>query len=444
MAPCRGRVYLVCSLASLLLVWNQSLIQAEENSYSLFLKGLAAIEEKNLPAAEQYLKEAAKIDPKSSQVWCGLGKVYLQKERLKEAVAAYRKAAVLDPQNKEPYYGLGIAYLRLKRYPLARFQYEKLIKLYPEEKEAYLVLADLYTGAGLTRQALKTYEKLTRLFPDNAVVFYNLGVLFVQKKEYRSAKRVIDRSITLSPNFLPARNLLGRVYQETGDLTAAEAAFQEVLALSPDDPVARTSLARIYFEKERWQEAAETLEKISESKNPELLRLLGFAYHKNRDYEKALASFRKSLILKDEATTRFYLAITLDSLKRDTEAIEELRKVVAQEPDNHVALNYLGYTLVERNEDLSEAKRLIERAVQMEPENGAYLDSLGWLYFKVGNLRFARYYLLKAARYEKDPEIFQHLSELYRCLGDAKKEAYYRKKSQSLREKEDKNREGLK
>ena len=157
----------------------------------------------------------------------------------------------------------------------------------------------------------------------------------------------------------------------------------------------------------------------------------GFIHRQNKEPEKALLAFQEALELKDDPRTRFYLALTLDDLKRDTEAMEQLRKVISQNPENHEALNYLGYTLVERNERLEEAEKLIKEAVRLEPENGAYLDSLGWLYFKQGKLSFARYYLLKAARLEPDPEIYGHLSELYRRLGDAKKAEHYRQKSLS-------------
>jgi len=171
------------------------------------------------------------------------------------------------------------------------------------------------------------------------------------------------------------------------------------------------------------------MEKITNPKNDELLSLLGFVYRQQKEPEKALLVFQQALELKDDPRTRFYLALTLDDLKRDTEAMEQLRKTISQDPKNDEALNYLGYTLVERNEKLDEAERLIKEAVRLGPENGAYLDSLGWLYFKKGRFSFARYYLLKAIRLEPDPEIYQHLTELYQRLGDTKKAEYYRQKA---------------
>jgi tetratricopeptide (TPR) repeat protein len=304
-----------------------------------------------------------------------------------------------------------------------------LIKHFPEEKEAYFLLADLYTSEGLSDSALNTYQQILKFLPDNPLVLYNYGVLLAQQKDYRAAQDCLAKAIGLAPNFIPARALMAQIYQDTGNLSAAEEAYRQVLEIAPNDQGIIFGLARIYFEEKKWTEAAAALEKITVPQNGEFLNLLGFVYRQKKEPEKALAVFQQALELKDDPGTRLYLVLTLDDLGRDTEAIEQLRKMVIADPENGEALNYLGYTLVERNEDLDEAERLIKEAVRLMPENGAYLDSLGWLYFKKGNLSFARYYLLKAIRFEKDPEIYQHISQLYQRLGDAKKAEYYHRKS---------------
>ena len=76
-----------------------------------------------------------------------------------------------------------------------------------------------------------------------------------------------------------------------------------------------------------------------------------------------------------------------------------------------------------------ERVELLKEAVRLMPENGAYLDSLGWLYFKKDKFSFARYYLLKAIRLEPDPEIYHHLAELYHRIGKIKKAEYYQQKA---------------
>jgi tetratricopeptide (TPR) repeat protein len=415
---------------ALLIVFGR--VQAsEEDSYAPYLKGVTAAGEGDFASAESYLQDAGRLAPGSSEVWSELAKVYLQESKLKEAAEAYRRAKSLNPENKEAYYGLGLTYLRLKKNALARLQYETLIKHFPEEKEAYFLLADLYTSEGLRGSALNTYRQILKFLPDNPLVLYNYGVILAQEKDYRVAQDCLVKTIGLAPNFIPARALLAQIYRETGRLSAAEEAYRQVLEIAPTEQGVIFDLARIYLEEKKWTEAGAALEKITVPPTGEFLNLLGFVYRQKKEPEKALAAFQRALELKDDPGTRLYLVLTLDDLGRDTEAIEQLRKMVITDPENDQALNYLGYTLVERNENLDEAERLIKEAVRLMPENGAYLDSLGWLYFKKGNLAFARYYLLKAIRFEQDPEIYQHISQLYQRLGDAQKAEYYLKKSTS-------------
>ncbi len=400
-----------------------------EDSYSAYLKGVTAAREGDFALAESYLQEASRLAPKSSEVWNELARVYLQESKLTEAAAAYTRAQSLNPENKDTYYGLGLVYLRLQKNALARNQYEALVKRFPQEMEAYLLLADLYTSDGFHKEALNTYRKILTFTPENPLILYNYAVLLTQQKDYQAARNQLVKALSLAPNFIPPRALLAKIYWETGNLAAAEENYRRLLELAPEDQGILFSLARIYIEGKKWAEAGAALEKITGPKNDEFSRLRGFIYRQNKEPEKALLAFQEALELKDDSQTRFYLALTLDDLERDTEAMEQLRKIIDRDPKNHEALNYLGYTMVERNEDLDEAGRLIKRAVRLKPENGAYLDSLGWFYFKKGNLSFARYYLLKAIRFEPDPEIYQHLSEVYRKSGDTKKAEYYRQKS---------------
>jgi len=93
----------------------------------------------------------------------------------------------------------------------------------------------------------------------------------------------------------------------------------------------------------------------------------------------------------------FELGAILDKQKRHTEAEAAFRQVIAQEPENAAALNYLGYILAERGEKLDESVDLVKRALKIEPENGSYLDSLGWAYFKAGNMNLAVDTLARAA-----------------------------------------------
>jgi len=125
----------------------------------------------------------------------------------------------------------------------------------------------------------------------------------------------------------------------------------------------------------------------------------------------------------------FLLAVAYERTGRDQDAIAAFRRLIAARPDDDRALNYLGYMWAERNENLDEALDLVRRAVSGQPDNGAYVDSLGWVHYRLGDYELALKYLQRAAALApEDPEVFEHLGDVHRALGDRRraKEFYMR------------------
>jgi Flp pilus assembly protein TadD len=128
--------------------------------------------------------------------------------------------------------------------------------------------------------------------------------------------------------------------------------------------------------------------------------------------ESAVKSFPK------DTATMFALADIYADAGRSPDAERMLRQVLAAEPGNANALNYLGYLLAVRGEQLDEAIRLVRRALDAEPGNGAYLDSLGWAHFRRGDLDEAEKYLVEAAaKLPANSEIQDHLGDLHARKG---------------------------
>jgi Flp pilus assembly protein TadD len=123
----------------------------------------------------------------------------------------------------------------------------------------------------------------------------------------------------------------------------------------------------------------------------------------------------------DKEAVDFLRGATFERQKKYEQAEEMFRKVVAADPQNSTALNYLGYMLADRGTKLEEALNLIKKAVELDPANGAYLDSLGWAYYKLGKYELAEDNLIKASqRIGTDPTVQDHLGELYQKTGRLK------------------------
>jgi Flp pilus assembly protein TadD len=137
---------------------------------------------------------------------------------------------------------------------------------------------------------------------------------------------------------------------------------------------------------------------------------------------EAVKAFRQALKANpDNKMARFELGVCLERLGQVVESMAELRVVVQQDSLHGTALNYLGYMLVEQNQDLDYAGKLIQKALDLEPANGAFLDSKGWWHYRRGEYTEAKAFLEKAhAAMPEDTTILEHLAIINELLGDAK------------------------
>lgn len=131
----------------------------------------------------------------------------------------------------------------------------------------------------------------------------------------------------------------------------------------------------------------------------------------------------------DAAVAHFLLGAAYERSGDRRKAVASLRRVLEIDPGFHAAMNYLGYTYAEQGENLDEALRLVSRAVALDPDNGSYVDSLGWTYYQLGRHEQARGYLERAARLDPaDATLHEHLGDVYVALGqnDRARQAYRR------------------
>jgi tetratricopeptide (TPR) repeat protein len=128
--------------------------------------------------------------------------------------------------------------------------------------------------------------------------------------------------------------------------------------------------------------------------------------------------------LADQTEVRFSVAAALERVGRWDDAVKEFRTLLAKEPGNAASLNYLGYMFAERGVHLDESQEMLLKAVSLEPTSGAYLDSLGWLYFRKGNLDRAEKHLSEAVRLEPfDATVREHLGDLLKARGNKQQAA---------------------
>lgn len=177
--------------------------------------------------------------------------------------------------------------------------------------------------------------------------------------------------------------------------------------------------AEILLATDRDSEARELLDELVRSGQPERLSLAAGVYQRAELYEDAIPALARLVEMDpQDLESRFWLAAAYERTARYVEAEESFETILAADPEFAPALNYLGYMWAERGVRLGEALELVQRAVALEPDNGAYVDSLGWAHFQLGAYDEALRHLERAAQLEgDDATIYEHLGDAYRALG---------------------------
>lgn len=222
---------------------------------------------------------------------------------------------------------------------------------------------------------------------------------------------------------------LGRILRQTDLIDQAMGSFSAVPADSPWHQPARLLQAIYLSQEERDFETAQAIFDaliVRDPRNPMLWRLTGNSLRRHGRFDEALIAYETAIELGGgEAKLNYYRGICLDNLDRDNEAETAFRRSLKQNPADAYVLNYLGYWLLEHGGNPEEAIGMIRGAVEAQPQNGFFIDSLGWGYYRLGHYRQAVVFLERAVMLEPaDPTITDHLGDAYARTGRLREAVY--------------------
>ncbi len=248
----------------------------------------------------------------------------------------------------------------------------------------------------------------------------------VSERPFNLPLALTQIAVYLDPDLADGWRLVGSINNIYGNFDAARSAFAKVPSGSAQFEQAQIEIANSYEAQGRTDEAIAVLKgAIRRDRDAHDARLtLAGLYAGNDRHEDAVKTAAAAIAaLGDnppEDSWRLYVtrAASLIELDQFEKAEDDLKRAVAVAPEEPVALNYLGYSWVERGVNLEEAFGLIEKAVELRPRSGAIIDSLGWAHYQRGDFEAALPHLEKAASLEPaDPTVTDHLGDLYWRLG---------------------------
>jgi tetratricopeptide (TPR) repeat protein len=336
-------------------------------------------------------------DPKDEGALLRISKIYQQKRDFAKAHEAADKAKELDPNNLE-------------------IQYNDVSLLAAEGRTPEAIKA---LKAILDSTSKKTYNADER---NNRVSLLDgLGGLYQKVEQYTAAVDTYRQMSELDPDAAPrATAEIVDTYRQAKDFPKAEAEAEAASKKYPNDRLVRGVHASLLADLGKTDQAvAETRKLLDGGKNDrETYISLAQIYDKAKNFSEMAkmldAAEKLSPGNDDKETVIFMRGAMYERMKNYTEAEEEFRKALAINPDNASALNYLGYMLADRGIRLEEARDLIAKAVERDPKNGAYLDSLGWVLFRLNKLPEAEAKLREALELmSRDPTVHDHLGDVY-------------------------------
>jgi tetratricopeptide (TPR) repeat protein len=269
--------------------------------------------------------------------------------------------------------------------------------------------------------ALEQFRQVLKYQPDNTTGLISAALLSIQEEKYGDARRYLMRHLELTPDNDQIRLYLGQIAEERERYAEAEKWYDEI---SSRDHLfdARLRQAMVVRERDGVEAAVDQLDTIHTSDENEFVKL---ALTKEMMLREADELVRAKAVM-DDAVARYpansdllYARGLLSArLNRIDEHEEDMRALLAEDPNNAHALNALGYTLADATDRVDEAFELISKALQMRPEDPFILDSMGWVHYRLGNHDDAIGYLERALAQRDDAEIAAHLGEVLWVTGD--------------------------
>ncbi len=410
------------------------------------------------------LESAARLDPERVEYLRTLGHAAESENRLDLAVDSYRRAVWVEPDDAESWFQLAAGEARRGRFGAADTALARVMDLNPLRPGLYFLQGLVHENLGRTGPAMDLYRQHLTAHPNDVGTRRRAIGLLARERRFDEAWQEARLLAQVLPRDRDAIELEADLAFSAGRPADADRALLRMSRQWPDDPDAAAAAisllarhgrgGRAVAEAEAWarrrpqdhrgpllvarartlnRQPAEALVQLEraiamapDSLAPRVM-LARFYEHQQRGPEAERAWAAAAERFPDHDGIAIDLAAARERLGDVAGAEAAIRDVLRRTPDHATALNFLGYLWADQGRNLTEAVDLIARALAQDPDNGAYVDSLGWAYYRLGRLSEARVQLERAVRLTRgDAVVLEHLGDVYKDLqlNDLAREQY--------------------
>jgi tetratricopeptide (TPR) repeat protein len=410
-----AEVYVLAHEIDSAITQYQEILKIDSNS-TRALYGIAQLyqqQAKPLEAITAYKKILHQIGPEWD-VLVQLTQLYEGLQRYSDAADAYQQMLNIDPSNLDLRKRLVETYLRASKPDSALARLNEILDIDRKNPDIEVLIGDIYLQKNETAKALEYYDLVLK--QDSATIETKIHIpeALLERSQKDSslvgyAKPMIEAIRNEWPNDWRPYWFLGFIGFSTRSDSFALANFRKVTELNPGNGDAWYYVGTIYFRMEQNDSAARALEKSTEI-NPRNVDFLGA------------------------------LALTYDSMKRYADSDRTYEEALKLDPHSHIILNNYSYSLAERGTQLDRALQMAKEAVEKQPENSSYLDTIGWINFKLGKYDEARKYIEKAVQLrdavgENGATLNEHLGDVFYKLDKKEKALEFWKRALEMNQK---------
>lgn len=396
---------------------------------------------KDMPKAFEQLNKCAKNNPKSGIYDYYMGKMSIDQTKIDQAVAHFKKSHQKQPDLSQSVSALGYIYEDREQFASAIKLYEKHLAENSSDAQILSRMVQILFAKEKYQEVIPYAEKLSDLEPENLNLKVKLGVLYTDAKKYPEAISVFKDLLAAAPESDKILYYLGAIHQEMQEYQESIEYFNQIPATSglyTDSSVQMANMLSTLAQTEFYEQEESKFQKkflghinkkIEEHKDlrVEFSVVKAGYYEGTSQYKKAMEAM---MVIQDEKNFstqhKYYLANLYEKEKKYEESTNLIMGILEKEPKNAHAWNFLGYSMLVRGNELERAFEFIQTALKISPDDGYIRDSLGWYYFKKGEIKKAQVELEFAlTKVPDDIEILKHLAIVHSQLKEFKKAKTY-------------------
>ncbi len=305
--------------------------------------------------------------------------------------------------------------------------YDRAIELQPNDSSLLMKVADYYAVNQEIAKSISIYEGILAQQPYMENIRLKLALAYVSKGDRPKAISLLEEIIKTEPYRYQVFNMIAELYEDLKNADKALTYYRNSLQCNEKQLPPRLEIVLIYTRQKKMDEALKELADAAEKfpNAPQISYFYGLVYCETKEFARAVQSMEEALKVGQlsnpdmiNAVFYYHYGAALERNGDFDKAVVQFKKAMEMNPDYADAYNYLGFMYADKNIKLDEAAQLLEKALAYEPENSAFLDSMGWLCYRQGKFDKAADYIQRALKgMGGDSIIYDHLADVYLKMG---------------------------